>query len=167
VQYEVDVNGRTRQVVVQRTGDTFTVSIDGREWTVDAARIDGRMLSLLIGGASYEVTLAPDAASGQLAVRVGSVPMLVGVNSRRQFGHRDEAGHAGSGPQRINAPMPGKVVRVLVAKGDEVRARQPLVVVEAMKMENELRAGRDGTVAEVHAQEGQSVDAGTLLVVIQ
>jgi biotin carboxyl carrier protein len=63
--------------------------------------------------------------------------------------------------------MPGKVVRVLVQAGDVVSARQPLVVVEAMKMENELRAGRDGTVAGVHAFEGESVEAGALLVVIE
>ncbi|MBZ5555810.1 MAG: acetyl-CoA carboxylase biotin carboxyl carrier protein subunit [Acidobacteriia bacterium] len=63
--------------------------------------------------------------------------------------------------------MPGKVVRVLVAPGETVKARQPLVVVEAMKMENELRAGRDGTVSEIHAREGVSVDAGALLIVIQ
>jgi biotin carboxyl carrier protein len=64
------------------------------------------------------------------------------------------------------APMPGKIVRVLVEPGDRVRARQALVVIEAMKMENELRAARDGTVAEVQAREEMSVDAGTLLVVI-
>jgi biotin carboxyl carrier protein len=62
--------------------------------------------------------------------------------------------------------MPGKVVRVLVRPGDTVRARQPLVVVEAMKMENELRAPRDGTVSDVTAREGASVEAGALLVVL-
>jgi len=167
VQYEVEINGRARQVVVHRTAGTFVVAIDGHEWPVDAARVDGQTLSLLVGDASYEVTLAPDPASGQLRVRVGATPLLVGLNSRRRRRGRDDAGHAGSGPQRLAAPMPGKVVRVLVRAGDEVRARQPVVVVEAMKMENELRAGRDGTVSEIHAQEGQSVDAGTLLVVIQ
>jgi biotin carboxyl carrier protein len=63
--------------------------------------------------------------------------------------------------------MPGKVVRVLVKPGDVVAARQAVVVVEAMKMENELRANREGTVSEVHAHEGISVDAGALLIVIQ
>ena len=63
--------------------------------------------------------------------------------------------------------MPGKVVRVLVGVGDVVQARQPVVVVEAMKMENELRASRVGTVTEVHVREGVSVDAGAPLVVIQ
>ena len=69
--------------------------------------------------------------------------------------------------QRVNAPMPGKVVRVLVSRGDAVKARQGLVVVEAMKMENELRAARDGRVREVFVSEGQSVDAGTPLVVVE
>jgi biotin carboxyl carrier protein len=77
------------------------------------------------------------------------------------------AGGAASGPQRVTAPMPGKVVRVLVKPGDAVAARQPVVVVEAMKMENELRAGREGTVSDVQVREGMSVDAGALLLVIQ
>jgi biotin carboxyl carrier protein len=126
------------------------------------------MMSLLFGeSASEEVTVSPDAATRQLAVRVGPMRVLVGVNNRRRPGRAGDAGADGTGPQRLVAPMPGKVVRVLVKPGDAVRARQPLVVVEAMKMENELRAGRDGTVAEVHAREGLSVDAGALLVVIQ
>jgi len=74
--------------------------------------------------------------------------------------------NSATGPQRVVAPMPGKVVRVLVKPGDPVRARQGLVVIEAMKMENELRAARDGTVTEVQAREAMSVEAGTLLVVI-
>jgi glutaconyl-CoA/methylmalonyl-CoA decarboxylase subunit gamma len=76
-------------------------------------------------------------------------------------------------PQRLpedsgcRSPIAGRVVAILGSAGLEVRRHQAVVVVEAMKMENELRAGRDGTVAEVHAREGQSVDAGALLVVIQ
>ena len=77
-----------------------------------------------------------------------------------------EGAQPGSGPQRIVSPMAGKIVRVLVKSGEAVRARQPLVVVEAMKMENELRALRDGTVVEIYAREGTSVDAGALLVVV-
>ncbi|HMD36978.1 MAG TPA: acetyl-CoA carboxylase biotin carboxyl carrier protein subunit, partial [Vicinamibacterales bacterium] len=92
--------------------------------------------------------------------------IAVTVDGRRQRA-RGAATDTGSGPQRIAAPMPGKVVRVLVKAGDAVQARQPIVVVEAMKMENELRAERDGTVAELHAREGLLVEAGSLLVVIQ
>ena len=73
----------------------------------------------------------------------------------------------GAGPQQVTAPMPGKVVRLLVSAGDEVQLRQGLVVVEAMKMENELRAAKAGRVREVFVREGQSVEAGTPLVVVE
>jgi biotin carboxyl carrier protein len=217
VQYEVEINGRTRQVTVNRAGGGFTVAVDGRPFHVDAARVDDHTLSLVIGeeirlkedttaatqataapeagtatepvasGLSravssghsrdvasgfsrtraYEVTIAADAESSHLAVRVGATSLVAAVNGRRRPGRRDDGPHSGTGPQRVVAPMPGKIVRVLVQNGQTVVTRQPLVVVEAMKMENELRAGRDGTVAEIHAQEGQSVDAGALLAIIQ
>jgi biotin carboxyl carrier protein len=170
VQYEIEVGGRRRHVVVHREGDRFDVSIDGRPFQVNAVRIDAQVLSLIVGAASFEVTVAPDAAPEPLIVRVGTTPVVVefqGLNGRRRFGQRRDPADASTGPQRIAAPMPGKIVRVLVKTGEAVVARQPLVVVEAMKMENELRARRDGTIAEVHAEEGQSVEAGALLVVIQ
>ena len=170
MQYEVEVGGRRRQVVVTRTGDAFAVSVDGHTRHVDAARIDGHSLSLLVDTPcpkSYEVSFVADPASGQHIVHVGAIPVGVTLNGRRRWGRKDEGGGAGSGPQRLVAPMPGKVVRVLVQAGAPVSARQPVVVVEAMKMENELRASREGTVAEVHVREGMSVDAGALLIVIQ
>ena len=167
MQYEVEVNGRVRQVNVHRTGNTFDVTVDNRSWRVDAAHVDTRTMSLVIdpSGASYDVGFASDAATGLLWVRVGTTHIPVTLNGRRR--RRDEPGQAGAGPQRIVAPMPGKIVRVGVKAGEAVIARQTVVVIEAMKMENELKAGRDGTVGELHAQEGASVDAGALLVVIQ
>jgi biotin carboxyl carrier protein len=190
VRYDVEVGGRPRQVTISRAGTGFAAVVEGRTFHVSAERIDSGTLSLLLqpeGGLSriFDVTIVPDPASGQLAVHIGDATLTVGLNSRRLSsrssisgmpgisalspspGGRDEDGDAAAGPQRILAPMPGKIVRVLVQSGEAVRARQPLVVVEAMKMENELRAGRAGIVAEVHAQEGLSVDAGSLLVVIQ
>ena len=184
MQYEVELGGRRRRVVVIRAGDGFAVTVDGRTRRVDAARIDAHTLSLLLDKVSpadniaapadlnghrrgYEVSVVPDPAGGQLTVHVGSAPILVRLNGLRRSGRRDAGGVAGSGPQRLVAPMPGKVVRVLVKPGDLVSPRQAVVVVEAMKMENELRASREGTVTEVHAHEGISVDAGALLIVIQ
>ena len=180
MQYEVEIGGRRRQVVVTRAGGGFAVSVDGRTRRVDAARIDGHTLSLLVaveGGTeavpyngrvtSNEVSVVTDPGSGQLTVHAGSTPVAVTLNGRRRWDRKDDGAGEGSGPQRLAAPMPGKVVRVLVNVGDPVHARQPVVVVEAMKMENELRASRDGTVAEVLVREGMSVDAGALLLVIQ
>ena len=172
--YQVDIEGRVRKVRVSRNGERFAVEVDGRPWNVDAARIDGQTLSLVVdgvwpegdsrarAGASYEVTVTPDGVPGRLVVRVGAIPVAVTLNGGRRRGADDA--RTGDGPQRLAAPMPGKVVRVLVHPGDTVRARQPLVVVEAMKMENELRAACDGQVARVHVEEGVSVEAGALLI---
>jgi biotin carboxyl carrier protein len=171
VQSEVEIRGRLRQVTVHRTDTRFVVAIGHREWVIDAVRIDAHTWSLLMdeGGrtCSHEVTLAADAGSGALCVRVGGVPIEVSVNGSRRFGRKDEGAQAGgSGPMRLVAPMPGKIVRVLVRTGEAVLARQPLIVIEAMKMENELRAAGLGTVAEILVKEGQSVEAGALLAVV-
>ncbi len=173
MRYEVEAAGRTRIVAVEHRGGGFLVSVDGRVWRVDASRA-GASLSLLVSPqgpgedsldvpvASHDVAVAP-AAAGQLIVHVDGAPVPVRVNGRRRRGGALDAG----GAQHVTAPMPGKVIRVLVRAGDTVAARQPLVVVEAMKMENELRAGRPGTVAAVHVVEGASVEAGALLLEIR
>ena len=164
MRYEVDVNGRVLEVTVHRVDGHFVVNVDGREWTIDAARVDAHTLSLLVGSSSQEVTMAAD-ATGQLAVGIKGVPLSVTVNGRRRWARKDDGG-AGGGPQHLVAPMPGKIVRVLARLGAAVQPRQPLVVVEAMKMENELRATRHGVVSQMLVQEGQSVDAGALLLVV-
>lgn len=167
MQYEVEVNGRNRQVVIHRVdGGRFVVHLDGREWMIDAERIDAHTLSLLFGTSSREVTIAADKASGRLAVGLGPLSLAVALNSRRRWRRKDEGAVGGTGPARLVAPMPGKVLRVLVGQGDVVQPRQPLVVIEAMKMENELRAPRAGAIVELHVREGQSVDAGALLLIV-
>jgi biotin carboxyl carrier protein len=193
-QYEAEINGRVRHVSVHREDGAFLVSVDGREWMVDASRVDAHTVSLLVSekirlkpeptrdpvgsgfsrtfsrtdsrSSSYEATVTPDPATGQLTVRIGAAIVPVTLNGRRRWGRKEEGALSATGPERVVAPMPGKVVRVLVQQGEAVRARQPIVVIEAMKMENELRSGRDGTVAELPVRDGQSVDAGTLLAVI-
>jgi biotin carboxyl carrier protein len=172
VQYDVAINGQLKQVTVVRRDGGFVVSLGEREWAVDAAQVEGHTLSLLLedvtagapargaAAASHEVTIATDPITGQFIFGVGPVRLPVDLTARRTWARRDDgAGHA-SGPQRLVAPMPGKVVRVLGAPGDTVVHRQPVIVIEAMKMENELRASRDGTLTDVLVQEGQPVEAG-------
>jgi len=168
---EVEVNGHVRQVAVERTGRGFVVTIGARIWTVDAVRVDARSLSLLMtandetGIASHEVSLVPDRMTGHLAAHLRSTSIPVVLNGWRQRSTRDDRSVA-SAHVRVVAPMPGKVVRVLAAPGSSVTARQAIIVIEAMKMENELRAGRDGVVAEIPVVAGQSVEAGALLAVV-
>jgi biotin carboxyl carrier protein len=169
VQYEFAIKNRTRHVVVRRAGDRFVAIVDGVERSVDAARVDAQTLSLLIGDGervrSFEVSVVPDAPGGRLNVRVGTTAISVQAAERRR---RTAVGlREGEGPQRLTAPMPGKIVRILAAKGERVRARQPIVVIEAMKMENELRAAGDAVVAEILVAEGQLVEAGAQLALLQ
>lgn len=170
--FEIEINGRSRSVSIERTGGSgqFRVSMDGQARLVDAQRSGDYGLSLLVDGdahAGATVQLAPGAAPGALLAYLQGRSVAVTVNGRRTGRGAGDSGGAAHGEQKIVAPMPGRVVRVLVATGDVVEARQPIVVVEAMKMENELRAARDGIVAELHAREGAPVVAGELLAVIR
>ena len=176
MEYDVEVGGRVRQVTLARAGETFLVTVDGHARHIEVARIGARTLSLLVDSVwSKDVVISAGDTPGHLTVLVGTTPVAVtihrGAEGRRRFRHRgdgaDRERASRTGPQRVTAPMPGKVVRVLVKVGDAVVARQPVIVIEAMKMENELRAQGDGQVTEVRANEGALVDAGALLIVIE
>jgi biotin carboxyl carrier protein len=175
--FEVAVGDRLRTVSVVRKGTHLHVTLDGRLHVVDARRLSDSTLSLLVQNGSGDVPVrsvdaafatlpAPGDFDVHLAGRSIAVQVRPSTWMTRKGASALRTGPA-SGPQRVLAPMPGKIVRVLVKAGDAVTARQGLVVVEAMKMENELRAARDGRVREVAVSEGQSVDAGAVLLVVE
>ena len=164
--------GRTRTVELTRDNRNYLVSLDGQLHEVSVSEVNG-VLSLLIRrrpgppklgtseARSYEVIV------GRGVVHVDGTPVEVELARPTWARRGDQAAHDRSGPQRIVAPMPGKIVKVLVKPGDRVEPRQGLVVVEAMKMENELRSRAAGTVTEVRAIEGSSVEAGAILIVVE
>jgi biotin carboxyl carrier protein len=118
------------------------------------------LYSVLLNGASYEVRVLGN------EVTVNGHRFEITIEDPRQRKRRN--GSAGAqGRVSVTAPMPGKVVRLLVAVGDTVTAGQPVVVVEAMKMQNELKSPRDGHVTAVRVQENDSVNAGAILVLIE
>jgi biotin carboxyl carrier protein len=183
VNFDVSVNGKPWKVAIEEAGQAgrYTVTVKGKRREMDAAWIDADTLSLIDtqSGIAREVALTPRGSEVDVAVG-GAVYRVVAVNK----GQTPVAAQAaptqaapaqqkrGSDPfsvqnGRVTAPMPGRVVRVLVAVGDKVTARQPVVVMEAMKMENELRAGKDGSVTQVLVQEGMAVDTGAVLVIVQ
>jgi biotin carboxyl carrier protein len=185
--FEVAVGDRVRTVGIVRKGGLLHVDLDGRTHIVDARRVNDAVVSILLQlegtrtpsrsiDAAFATHSTRSARSGQAQHAVGDfdvhldgLTIPIQIRPAGSFGRqkKEGAGAQATGPQRVTAPMPGKVVRVLVKPGDEVKARQGLVVVEAMKMENELRAARDGRVREVAVTEGQSVDAGTLLLMVE
>jgi biotin carboxyl carrier protein len=171
VRFEVEAGGQSRAVDVAADGAAWQVTIDGRAWRASMVRAGARW-SLLVadpaGGPgaasrSYDVTFEPGAGGAWLVhVNGRVVPAGLRTSAQRLRGH----GAPGAGDGRVLAPMPGRVVKVLVAPGMAVEARQGVIVIEAMKMENELRAPLAGTVREVCVAEGASVEAQTVLVVI-
>jgi len=174
--FEVAIGDTVRTVAIARKGGLLHVDVDGRAHIVDARRVSESVVSMLVQleGAgspsrSVDAAFATQAPAGDFDVHLDGLTIPVQIRPAGSFGRQKKAGSAapGTGPQRVTAPMPGKVVRVLVKPGDEVAARQGLVVVEAMKMENELRAARVGRVREVAVAAGQSVDAGALLLVVE
>ena len=163
----IEHEGRLHAVeVAQAPEGLLLVTVDGVAAEVDVRRLgDGSLGLRLADGATHVLFVERGTPPDQRVVSVDGHRLVTTLNGRRAR-RADE--HAGAtGQQRIAAPMPGKVVRVLTAVGQDVDARQPLVVVEAMKMENELSAGRAGRVVEVLVAEGQSVEAGRLLVVVE
>jgi biotin carboxyl carrier protein len=170
VTFDVEVAGRIRRVSVQPVGDThaaggaFRVRVDDADIEVWGHRTDLGLLLRFADGRTLDVALTPRQA-GEWLVQLPHVGVTAVVD-----GHRAQTGRPGdaatAGAQRITAPMPGRVVRILVKPGDAVAARQGLVVVEAMKMENELSSPRAGTVREVAVTEGAPVESGRLLIVV-
>jgi biotin carboxyl carrier protein len=170
--FQYEVGDRLRVVEVLRHAGGHRVVVDGRTHLVEPLRIGSSGWSLIVHdeqgrGRSVDVVVTADAGNGTLDVHLDGYRIPVHLRSGMGRRTRDLDGARGAGPQKINAPMPGKVLRLLVQAGDTVQARQGLVVVEAMKMENELRAARAGTVRQVFVREGQSVDAGTPLVSLE
>jgi biotin carboxyl carrier protein len=171
VTFEIEINARRRTVSVERTGSgRYRVSVDGQPYDVDAVRAGSYGLSILLDGeskTSREIQVAPSNVRGELLVVLDGRTVSATVDARRTgHGVADSTAYA-HGEQAVVAPMPGRVLRVLVAPGDAVAARQPVVVVEAMKMENELRSPKAGRVKDVAVTAGTSVDAGRVLVVIE
>jgi len=172
VRFEVEAGGQPRAVDVAADGGAWRVTVDGRVWRASMVRAGDRW-SLLVsdpaadppaGARSYDVMFEP-AAGGTWRVHVNGQVIEAGLrtSAQRLRGY----GASGGADGRVVAPMPGRVVKVLVAPGTAVEARQGVIVVEAMKMENELRAPRAGVVREVRVAEGASVEAQALLIVIE
>jgi biotin carboxyl carrier protein len=167
VTIDIEVGGTRRAIDVHRENDRWVVTVEGRRVVADVADAGGRW-SVIVGQESYEVSFEPG-GSGEHVVHVNghAVPLSI-IDPRTAFSSRGrDRGVDDGGPAAIVAPMPGRVVKVLVKQGDLVAARQPLVVVEAMKMENELRAPRAGTVIEVRVSEGMSVDPHMVLMMLE
>jgi biotin carboxyl carrier protein len=161
----VTANGNDRTVQIDGPQDDgkFRVSIDGTERVVDAKQLRPGTWSLIIDGNNFVVDLDP--RRGGVAASVGASEVMLQVEDALHKRLQKAANPRGATRgETIRAPIAGKVVKLLVAVGDQVAAGTPVIVLEAMKMENELVAERGGAVTAIHKTAGQAVDTGDLLV---
>ena len=177
--YDVEIEGRRYRVELARSDSPANVSagehwrcrVNGREIAVDSAQPERDVLSLLIGGQSYEIERERIAG---VSVENGEVYMVLRgrryvaeVRDPRALRSRKRAGGMGDGPRKILAPMPGKIIRILVSEGAAVEAGDSLMVIEAMKMQNEIKAPKAGVLQRLLAVEGVAVNSGDVLAVVE
>jgi len=168
--YAVTVGGKARAVEIEDLGaGAFRVVVDGRERRIDARQVEPGVWSLVDEATARAACAQIDGTLPNLVVEIDGIQVPVEIEDARSRGlaalaHRTAG--AGGGAAILRSPMPGRVVRIACRVGDVVTSAQGLVVVEAMKMENELRAPRDGTVREIRCQEGAAVESGQDLIVI-
>lgn len=166
---EVQLTGpsgkKLRTVELERATDGWKISLDGQPVNADAVEIDSHTLSVLLDGQSYEVHVVMS-PNGVLTLETRMQEFTAEVSDPRAWQGRRHGAREAEGRQQVVAPMPGKVVRLLVQVGDKVEAGQGLLVVEAMKMQNEIRSPKGGTIENLHAKEGQPVNAGEVLCIV-
>jgi biotin carboxyl carrier protein len=162
--YDVATDGKNYRLELNRADGRWSCRLDGREVAVDAVLARPDVLSLRIGNLAYEVK--SERVANELHLWVGSSRFSVEVRDPRSLRGRARAGDD-QGPRKIVAPMPGKVVRLLVGEGDEVEAGAGVAVVEAMKMQNEIKSPKKGTIQKILVSEGSAVNAGDVLIVVE
>lgn len=162
--YDVTSDGKNYRLELSRIDGRWNCRLDGREVEIDAVLARPDVLSLRIGNLAYEVK--SERLANDLHFWVGSSRFAVEVRDPRSLRGRART-QDDYGPRKIVASMPGKVVRLLVREGDEVEAGAGVAVVEAMKMQNEIKSPKKGTIQKILVSEGSAVNAGDVLIVVE
>jgi biotin carboxyl carrier protein len=170
MKFEVHLEGATGKsqhvVELEREGDNFRVVLDGHPVDANVLKVAASSISVLLDGQSFEVHVTP-ALEGKLKLQSGPHEFTAEVQDPRVWRGRKHGGLEAEGRQQILAPMPGKVIRLLVGEGQTVQEGQGLIVIEAMKMQNEIRSPKSGKVERLLTKEGQTVNVGEVLAWVE
>ena len=164
-----EISGGQHRVEIRREGTRVTAQVGERRYTLEAREPETGVYLLTLEGRVYECRVEPDAqaGTGTSRVEVRQKVYEISLSDPKRLRTALAGGASASGRAIIKAPMPGKVVRVLTEVGAQVEAGDGLVVVEAMKMQNEMKSPKAGTVVELHARTGATVNAGEVLVDVE
>jgi biotin carboxyl carrier protein len=162
--YEIVIDGTPHRLDLVRLETGWQCQVDGREVAVDAVLVRPNVLSLRLGDRAYEIKL--ERVADQTRIWVGTKVFAAEVRDPRSLRSRAHARDE-NGPRKLTAPMPGKVVRLLLSEGASVEAGAGVLVVEAMKMQNEVKSPKKGTIRKILVREGAAVNAGDVLAVVE
>lgn len=163
--FEVIVNNKEYNVEIERKEKSFLVKIDAEEFDVDATILKKALYSLIVSNKSYLTNIKSEENIYLVDVNSESFEIEVLDEAAKRMAQKKKEPEAGK--QIIKAPMPGKIVKILVKEGEEVEPGSGMIVVEAMKMENELKSSSKGIVKEISVEEGVVVNAGDTLIVVE
>ena len=166
MKFEIRIGDKPSTVELEREAAQWKISVDGQSLAADAVEVSPGVFSILLDGVSHEVRVA-SAPGGTLRILSGMEEFSAEVVDSRLWRGRRHGGLEAAGRQPVVAPMPGKVVRVLRKAGERIEAGEGILVVEAMKMQNEIRSPKSGVVESMAVQEGQAVNAGEILAWIE
>lgn len=162
--YDVAIDEKHYRLELTQSEGRWRCVLDGREIEVDSVLARPDVLSLRLGNKAYEVKC--ERVGSDMHVWVGSRRYAAEVSDPRSLRSRGRAVDE-HGPRKLTAPMPGKVVRILLREGTAVEAGAGVVVVEAMKMQNEVKSPKKGTVQKIVVSEGAAVNAGDVLAIVE
>jgi biotin carboxyl carrier protein len=166
MKFEIELSGASGKkkhvVELWQEGSVCGIKLDGQAVEADAVQVSPTTVSVILAGQSFEIHVSPS-ADGKIKLQCGPHEYSAQVLDPRTSRGRKQGTLEVEGRAEIVAPMPGRVIRLLVAAGDAVEAGQGLLVVEAMKMQNEIRSPKSGKIERLLAREGQNVNAGDVL----
>ena len=162
-----ETSGEEFEVEINRAGDKLTARVGERVYDLQVSEPEKDVFLFKNGGKISEALVSLPASPGDpYSVRLGATELDIKLTDPKRLRGSAVDSQAVGGKAEIKTAMPGKVVRILVADADEVKKGDGLIVVEAMKMQNEMKSPKDGTVKEIRVEEGSTVNAGEILVII-
>jgi biotin carboxyl carrier protein len=162
--YDITIDGKNYRLELSLVNERWSCRLDGKDLEIDAVLVRSDVLSLRVGNSAYEIK--SERVANDLHLWVGTRRFAVEVRDPRSLRGRTRAG-SDRGPKKITAPMPGKVLRLLVREGEAVESGSGIAVVEAMKMQNEIKSPKKGIVEKILVGEGAAVNAGDVLAIVE
>ena len=159
---QAELNSEKHEIEIRREGETVFARVDDREYELEASEVEPDVYLLKYNNQIFQIYAAPNGI-----VNFGNHQLEISITDPKRLRGSGASGSNTEGASEIKTAMPGKLVRILVEEGAEIKQGEGVLVVEAMKMQNEMKSPKDGIVKEIRVAEGATVNAGEVLVVIE